>query len=108
VEADLVFSNQPVMLFSYLEVLETSGSEGLYGKRVLNGKAALLKYKRNRGGGLQRLLPVPIETASGKVYIIRFSLGLGVRPGIRPRLAMGRPSISLRSPLKSTGLAPLM
>jgi hypothetical protein len=34
--------------------------------------------------------------------------GLGVVPGIRPRLAMGRPSISFRSPVKSIGLALLM
>ncbi len=36
------------------------------------------------------------------------SLGLGVMPGIRPRLAIGRPSISLMSPVKSIGLAPEM
>ena len=34
--------------------------------------------------------------------------GDGVRPGIRPRLAIGRPSISLMSPVKSIGVAPLM
>ena len=34
--------------------------------------------------------------------------GLGVTPGMRPRLAIGAPSISLRSPVKSMGVAPLM
>lgn len=34
------------MLFSYFVVLETSGSEGLYRKRVFNGKAALEKGKK--------------------------------------------------------------
>ena len=34
--------------------------------------------------------------------------GESVRPGIRPRLAIGRPSISLMSPVKSIGVAPLM
>lgn len=34
--------------------------------------------------------------------------GLAVVPGIRPRLAIGRPSISLMSPVKSIGVAPLM
>jgi hypothetical protein len=29
-------------------------------------------------------------------------------PGIRPRLAIGLPSISLISPVKSIGVAPLM
>ena len=29
-------------------------------------------------------------------------------PGIRPRFAIGRPSISLMSPVKSIGVAPLM
>lgn len=38
----------------------------------------------------------------------RLSLGLEVIPGIRPRLAIGRPSISLMSPVKSIGLAPEM
>ena len=38
----------------------------------------------------------------------RLSLGLDVVPGIRPRLAIGRPSISLMSPVKSMGLAPEM
>src|SRR5207344_2828741 len=36
------------------------------------------------------------------------SRGLSVRPGIRPRFAIGRPSISLMSPVKSIGAAPLM
>ena len=36
------------------------------------------------------------------------NLGLGVSPGIRPRLAIGCPSISLMSPVKSMGLAPEM
>jgi len=31
-----------------------------------------------------------------------------VRPGIRPRFAIGLPSISLMSPVKSIGVAPLM
>ena len=34
--------------------------------------------------------------------------GESVRPGIRPRLAIGWPSISLMSPVKSIGVAPLM
>jgi hypothetical protein len=34
--------------------------------------------------------------------------GDGVRPGILPRLAIGRPSISLMSPVKSIGVAPLI
>lgn len=38
----------------------------------------------------------------------RLSLGLAVIPGIRPRFAMGRPSISLMSAVKSMGLAPEM
>ncbi len=37
-----------------------------------------------------------------------FNRGESVMPGIRPRLAIGRPSISLMSPVKSIGLAPLM
>src|SRR6185312_7052969 len=37
-----------------------------------------------------------------------FSRGDSVIPGIRPRLAIGRPSISLMSPVKSIGVAPLM
>ena len=37
-----------------------------------------------------------------------WSRGDSVRPGIRPRLAIGRPSISLMSPVKSIGVAPLM
>ena len=36
------------------------------------------------------------------------SRGDSVMPGIRPRLAIGRPSISLMSPVKSIGDAPLM
>ncbi len=36
------------------------------------------------------------------------SLGDSVRPGMRPRLAMGVPSITLMSPVKSIGVAPLM
>src|SRR3954454_3672137 len=38
----------------------------------------------------------------------RCNRGLGVSPGMRPRLAIGLPSISLRSPVKSIGVAPLM
>ena len=38
----------------------------------------------------------------------RLSLGLAVIPGIRPRFAIGCPSISLMSPVKSMGLAPEM
>ena len=34
--------------------------------------------------------------------------GDSVRPGMRPRFAIGRPSISLMSPVKSIGVAPLM
>jgi hypothetical protein len=34
--------------------------------------------------------------------------GDAVRPGILPRLAIGRPSISLMSPVKSIGVAPLI
>lgn len=41
-------------------------------------------------------------------YITRLSLGLGVIPGILPRLAMGLPSTSCRSAVKSIGLAPLI
>ena len=36
------------------------------------------------------------------------SRGESVRPGMRPRLAIGTPSISLMSPVKSIGVAPLM
>ena len=36
------------------------------------------------------------------------SRGEGVRPGIRPRFAIGLPSISLMSQVKSIGVAPLM
>src|SRR5438093_617756 len=36
------------------------------------------------------------------------SRGESVTPGMRPRLAIGRPSISLMSPVKSIGVAPLM
>ena len=36
------------------------------------------------------------------------SRGESVSPGIRPRLAIGAPSISLMSPVKSIGVAPLM
>jgi hypothetical protein len=36
------------------------------------------------------------------------SRGDSVRPGIRPRFAIGCPSISLMSPVKSIGAAPLM
>ena len=39
---------------------------------------------------------------------IRSRRGFSVRPGIRPRLAIGLPSISLRSPVKSMGLASLI
>ena len=39
---------------------------------------------------------------------IRSRRGFSVRPGIRPRFAMGRPSISFRSPVKSMGLASLI
>src|SRR5262249_23501130 len=38
----------------------------------------------------------------------RWRRGESVRPGIRPRLAIGLPSISLMSPVKSIGVAPLM
>ena len=38
----------------------------------------------------------------------RLSRGESVSPGMRPRLAIGRPSISLMSPVKSIGVAPLM
>ena len=41
-------------------------------------------------------------------YITRFSRGLGVMPGILPLLAIGLPSISWRSAVKSIGLASLM
>ena len=45
---------------------------------------------------------------SSLLYIMRLSLGLGVRPGILPRLAIGLPSTSCRSAVKSIGRAPLM
>ena len=55
------------------------------------------------------------DVANGRPYGSRHSaratgrsLGLSVRPGIRPRFAIGRPSISLMSPVKSIGVAPLM
>ena len=41
-------------------------------------------------------------------YSTRFNLGLGVMPGILPRLAIGLPAISWRSAVKSIGLAPLI
>lgn len=44
----------------------------------------------------------------GIFYRMRSRRGLRVRPGMRPRLATGRPSTSLRSPVKSMGLAPLI
>ena len=37
-----------------------------------------------------------------------WSRGLAVIPGMRPRLAIGLPSISLMSPVKSMGVAPEM
>ena len=53
------------------------------------------------GGGVQTALRQAARST-------RFNLGLAVVPGIRPRLAIGRPSISLMSPVKSIGLAPEM
>ena len=41
-------------------------------------------------------------------YISRFSRGLSVMPGIRPRLAIGFFSTFLRSAVKSLGAADVM
>ena len=54
---------------------------------------------------LPRTPPYPSRQAARSSGLRRVD---GVGPGIRPRLAMGRPSISLMSPVKSIGAAPLM
>jgi hypothetical protein len=51
----------------------------------------------------------PLSAAKGRFHRnTSFSLGLEVMPGILPRLAMGFPSTSWMSAVKSMGLAPLI
>ena len=49
-----------------------------------------------------------LPSAADSAYRTRLSLGLGVMPGILPRLAMGLPSTSCRSAVKSSGRASLI
>ena len=59
------------------------------------------------GGGLTTLVQPDAVTRHDRRSTSR-KRGLSVSPGIRPRLAIGRPSICFRSPVKSMGVAPLM
>ena len=59
-------------------------------------------------GSLKEREPKEVRMTNKPAYTIRLSLGLGVMPGVRPRLAIGLPSISCRSAVKSIGLASLM
>ena len=57
---------------------------------------------------LSSLLMKSKEGRGKNSYITLFNLGLGVMPGILPRLATGLPSTSWRSAVKSIGLVPVI
>ena len=76
---------------------------GLSGGQISRRIELLPRERRPRIGVVSQVVP-----SRQLLRSIGCSRGDSVTPGIRPRLAIGRPSISLMSPVKSIGVAPLM